>query len=136
MDDGTWLDWLGADPVAIMSDEIKRLIIDQIEGAVVDNVHFTSNFKTLMTTRKSPEDPNRLIVNRAGVGAYFQATVQSSNNTPELLEGYFTWVAAGIATDRRSDQTYLDIGQDSDMSEDFLKMRLFEVGSEIEMSTN
>jgi hypothetical protein len=123
-----WLGWLPDTPARSVRGELQDLLSLQVEGSVLDWVKITDEPVFLTVGVRSPADPQRLVVRRAGLAVIFALRVRPPQRKPEILTGAFTWATVGLdqAGDRR-DRTWIDFNTSRERAEELLNYRIHHV---------
>lgn len=91
-----WLGWLPDTPARSVRGQLQDLLASQVEGSVLDWVKITDEPTFLTAGVRSPADPQRLIVRRAGLAVVFALGVRAPQRKPAILTGAFTWATVGL----------------------------------------
>jgi hypothetical protein len=122
---GHWLGWLGDDPAATIRDSVAGILGGQVAGATVPWMKIVDEPRYRTAGRPVPEDPDRVLVTRAGLAASFALGVDSPSGG-EILWGVYTVVVVGLDAAAHS-RVWLDLWTDLDAAEERLASRLYEV---------
>jgi hypothetical protein len=118
-----WLGWLGDDPARAIRTEIEDVLRQQVATAKVEWVRLLEPPYYLTGGRKAPDDPQKMIVTRAGLAAPFELDVRSASGV-DRLRGVFSWVATGL-DGARQDRVFLDLDTEFQVARDELQVRLY-----------
>ncbi|MFI2077623.1 hypothetical protein [Streptomyces triculaminicus] len=124
-----WLDWLGDQPAVAVRDSIAQILDEQVPGAVLEWTKVLDAPRYLTAGRPQPDDESNVIVTRASIALSFALSVTSPGHKREILQGAFSWVAAGLdQPGNRKDRVWLDLRADLDWAETELRNRIYLVG--------
>jgi hypothetical protein len=123
---GHWLGWLPDTPARAVRSQLEDLLASQVDGSVLDWVKITDEPVFQTAGVRSPADPQRLIVRRAGLAVVFALGVRPPQRKPEILTGAFTWAAVGLdEPGHRRDRTWIDVNTSREQAEELLKHRIY-----------
>jgi hypothetical protein len=121
-----WLGWLPDTPARSVRSQLQDLLASQVEGSVLHWVKITDEPVFLTASVRSPADPQRLIVRRAGLAVVFALGVHPPQGKPAILTGAFTWAAVGLdQPGHRRDRTWIDLNTSRELAEELLKYRIY-----------
>jgi hypothetical protein len=120
-----WLGWLGDDPARAVRSELEVILRQQVPTARLEWVRLLEKPEYWTGGRKQPDDPNILIVTRAGLAVPFELQVQSAAGV-DRLRGVFSWVASGLDGTRR-DRVYFDLDAEFSVAREQLVARIYEL---------
>jgi hypothetical protein len=123
-----WLDWLGDDPSATIRAAVAEGLDEQVPGTTLRWMKITDEPRFLTSGRRSPDDPDKLIVTRAALAAAFAIGVDAPSRDFEILWGVYSIVAVGF--DRGGEiasQSWFDLWTALDHAEELLRTRIMQV---------
>jgi hypothetical protein len=123
-----WLGWLGDDPPRAVRESVAEIIDDQVAGAVLEWMKITEEPRFLTGGRRSPDDPEKLLLTRAGLAAAFAAGVRSPDGRREVLWGVYTVAVSGLdRPEAARSRVWFDLRSGLDWAEEQLRTRLYEI---------
>jgi len=123
-----WLGWLPDTPGRSVRGQLEALLAAQVEGSLLDWVKITDQPVFLTAGVRSPADPERVIVRRAGLAIVFALGVRAPQQKPAILTGAFTWATVGLdEPGHRRDRMWIDLNCSRDRAEELLKHRIYHV---------
>ncbi|HVV69204.1 MAG TPA: hypothetical protein VG895_00080 [Patescibacteria group bacterium] len=129
----TWLHWLGTQPWEEIRSKIKHLLEMQAPSSKIILLEFPEKAQNIFLIRKSlSKASSKRLVQAAGILVPFIAHAEEPNTPPEKVVGIFSWVAGGLDSadkSKRVDEVFLDLGEDMEMAEPHLKLRLLKIGT-------
>ena len=121
-----WLGWLGDDPGREVRDLIEESLTDQVAGTRIEWLKLTGEPKFLTSGKRQPDDPEKLLVVRAGLAVPFALSVRMPTGTRDLLLGVFSVALVGMDDPANTRQRlWLDLGADIEQIGAELENRLY-----------
>lgn len=122
-----WLGWLPGSPAAALRASIEEGVADQVPGSVVSWIKVVADPAFLTGGVRLPDDPERIVVRRAGLAVPFALAAVPPGDPIAVLTGVFTWVAVGLdGAENRRDRVWFDLGMTREQAEDLLSSRIYE----------
>ncbi|WP_203924677.1 hypothetical protein [Rugosimonospora africana] len=87
----------------------------------------TDEPKYLTSGRRTPDDPNKLIVTRAALAAAFAIGVDAPSRNYEILWGTYSIAVVGLDHAEARNQVWFDLWTVLDQAEQHLRARIMEV---------
>jgi hypothetical protein len=122
-----WLGWLADMPAAAIREEIAKTLDRQVNGSTLDWLKVIDEPVHLAGGRRSPDDPNAVILVRAAIAVPFALGVRTPDGSITILTGVFSWAAARLDTAERMDRIWLDFGMTREDAETLLQQRIYEL---------
>lgn len=91
-----WLVWLGDDPAGAVRESVAEIVDAQVAGTILEWMKILEEPRFLTIGRHSPDDPEKLIVSRAGMAAQFAAGVRAPAGRREILWGVYSIAVTGL----------------------------------------
>jgi len=120
-----WLGWLPDTPARSLRSQLQDMLASKVVGSVLSWVKITEEPVFLTVGVRSPADPQRMIVRRAGLAVIFALGVLSPQHKPAILTGAFTWAVTGLdQPGHRRDRTWIDLHTTREQAEELLDYRI------------
>ncbi|MFD0381355.1 hypothetical protein [Streptomyces sp. NPDC127112] len=134
---GHWLVWIAEQPAAAVRDSIAGILAAQVPGAELEWIKILEEPRYLTGARRpDSDDPNHVIITRAGIALSFALSVNSPGRSRETLQGVFSWVTVALdQPGRPKSQVWFDLGADLDWAEEQLRERIYRVGENRDAGT-
>jgi hypothetical protein len=119
-----WLEWLGDDPATAVRTSVAEILEEQVAGAALTWFKIVDEPKFVTAGRRSPDDPELLIVTRAGMAAPFALGVAKPgpDGGLEILWGVFSVAVVGIDRgDKARSRVWFDLWTGLDEAEQELR---------------
>jgi len=127
-----WLGWLPGPPAQALRGALERSLSVRVQGARVEWVKVTEKPVFLTGGVRLIEQPNKIIVRRAGMAVPFALAVIDPAGRRDVLTGVFSWVAVGLdRSDARQHQTWLELKTTRAAAGEALKLRILDLETEV-----